>query len=198
MHVHKILVVIFFCFLGQGTFAQNTVNAVTVSGKYRKFALYGGVGPSYFINNLVLGKKDVSNFKYAFTLQGMWEPQNSFVSLGLETGYYRLYTVKSTNPKGDISNSTVPIMFVAGMKFSKKFYAYWSMGQSITFNKVSNTDSNYNFNNSVWSVADFAATFQYRLVQKERISYDVELKGFYSSKYENATIALLFIVGFKL
>jgi hypothetical protein len=196
MRIHKKLVVIFSCFLALGSYAQNADNGVT--GKYRKFALYGGVGPSYFFNNLKILKDDVSNFKYAFSLRGMWEPPNSFVSLGLETGYYRLYTVKSTTPKGDVSNSTVPILFVAGMKFSQKFYAFWSMGQSITFNKVSNTDSSYNFNNSVWSVADFAATFGYRLVQKERISYNVELKGFYSSKYENATIALLFIVGFKL
>jgi hypothetical protein len=198
MRIYKTLIVIFSCLIVLDSYAQNTVNAVTVSGKYRKFALYGGVGPSYFINNLKILKDDVSNFKYAFSLKGMWEPQNSVVSLGIETGYYRLYTVKSTNPKGDVSNSTVPIMFVAGMKFSKRFYAYWSMGQSITFNKVSNTDSAYNFNNSVWSVADFAATFDYRIAQKERISYEVELKGFYSSKYENATIALLFIVGFKL
>jgi hypothetical protein len=198
MRIYKTLIVIFSCFFALGTYAQNGVTGVTVTGKYRKFAIYGGVGPSYFFNNLVIAKNDVSNFKYAFSLRAVWEPQNSFVSLGLETGYYRLYTVKSTTPRADISNSTIPIMFVTGMKFSNKFYAYWSMGQSITFNKVSNTDSAYDFNNSVWSVADFAATFGWRLVQKERISYDVELKGFYSSKYENTTIALLFIVGFKL
>ncbi len=72
------------------------------------------------------------------------------------------------------------------------------MGQSITFNKVSNTDSSYNYNANTWSFSDFSATFGYRLVQKPTISYAVELKGFYSSNYENATIALLFIVGFKL
>jgi hypothetical protein len=84
------------------------------------------------------------------------------------------------------------------MKFSKQFYANWGMGQSITFNKVTNTDSSFNYNNNTWSFADFAATIGYRLVQKQKISYNVELKGFYSSNQENATIALLFIVGFKL
>jgi hypothetical protein len=130
----------------------------------------------------------------------MWEPQHSFVALGIETGYYRLYSVKSRapQPKADITNSSVPIMFDISMKFSKKFYANWGMGQSITFNKVSNTDSSFNYNANTWSFSDFTATFGYRFKQRRNISYAAELKGFYSSKYQNATIALLFIVGFKL
>jgi hypothetical protein len=38
----------------------------------------------------------------------------------------------------------------------------------------------------------------YRFITKPRISYAVETKFFYSSLNEDATIALLFIVGFKL
>ena len=78
----------------------------------------------------------------------MWEPQHSFWRLGFETGYYRIYSVKSTNPKGDVTNSAIPLMFVASMKFSKKIYVNWSMGQSLNYNKISNTDSAYNFNSS--------------------------------------------------
>ena len=168
------------------------------TGPYHKFSVYAGVGPSYFFNNLVAAKDDVSSFKYAISARVMWEPKHSFVALGFETGYYRLYSVKSSLPKADVTNSSVPLFFVVSMKFSKKFYANWSMGQSITFNKVSNTDSSYNYNAKTWSLSDFSATFGYRFVQKPKISYAAEIKGFYSSGYENATIAVLFIVGFKL
>jgi hypothetical protein len=197
MRIHKIIIVISFCFLTGSSFAQNGEGE---TGQYHKFSVYAGAGPSYFINNLVILKDQVNNFQYAVSARLMWEPQHSFVALGFETGYYRLYTVTSTypNPKADVSNSSVPLMFVVSMKFSKKFYANWAMGQSITFNKVSNTDSSYNFNANTWSLSDFSATFGYRFVQKPKISYSAELKGYYSSGYENATIALLFIVGFRL
>jgi len=195
MRIHKLIIAVSFSLITGRSLAQNGEGE---TGKYHKFSLYAGAGPSYFINNLVILKDDVSNFKYAISARVMWEPQHSFVALGFETGYYRLYSVKSTQPKGDVTNSSVPLMFVVSMKFSKKFYANWAMGQSITFNKVSNTDSSYNFNANTWSLSDFSATFGYRFVQKPKISYAAELKGYYSSGYENATIALLFIVGFKL
>jgi hypothetical protein len=195
MRIHKLLIAILFCFITGKSFAQNGEG---YTGKYKKFAIYAGAGPSYFFNNLVILKDDVSSFKYAISARFMWEPQHSFVALGFETGYYNLYSAKSTNPKGDVSNTSVPLLFVASMKFSKKFYANWSMGQSLNYNNISNTDSAYNFNSSYLSPADFAVTLGYRFVQKPTISYAAELKGFYSSKYDNETIAILFIVGFRL
>jgi hypothetical protein len=197
MRIYKLLIAGSLSLMTGRSLAQNGEGE---TGKYHKFSIYAGAGPSYFFNNLVISKNDVSSFKYAISARLMWEPQHSFVALGFETGYYRLYSVKSRppEPKADITNSSVPLLFDVSMKFSKKFYANWGMGQSITFNKVSNTDSSYNFNANTWSFSDFTATFGYRLVQKTNISYSAELKGFYSSKYQNATIALLFIVGFKL
>jgi len=198
MRIHKLIIAVFLGLMTGRSMAQNGEGE---TGKYHKFSVYAGAGPSYFINNLVILKDEVSNFKYAISARFMWEPQHSFVALGFETGYYRLYSVKSRSPqpKADITNSSVPLMFVVSMKFSKKFYANWAMGQSVTFNNVSNTDSSqYKFDAKTWSLSDFSATFGYRFAQKPKISYAVELKGYYSSGYENATIALLFIVGFKL
>ena len=195
MRIHKLLIALLFCFVTGQSFAQNGEGE---SGKYHKFAIYAGAGPSYFLNNLVILKDGVSSFKYAISARIMWEPQHSFVSLGFETGYYRLYSVKSTDPKGDVTNSAVPLLFVASMKFSKKIYVNWSMGQSLNYNKISNTDSAYNFNSHYLSPADFAVTVGYKFVQKPTISYAAEVKGFYSSKYDNETIAILFIVGFRL
>ena len=195
MRIYKLLIALIFCFVTVRSIAQNGEGE---TGKYHKFSVYAGAGPSYFFNNLVILKDGVSSFKYAISARFMWEPRHSFVSLGFETGYYRLYSVKSTNPKGDVTNSAVPLMFVASMKFSKKIYVNWSMGQSLNYNKISNTDSAYNFNSSYLSSADFAVTVGYRFVQKPTISYAAEVKGFYSSKYDNETIAILFIVGFRL
>ena len=195
MRIHKIILAFSFCFIAGRTIAQNGEG---VTGKYRAFAVYAGAGPSLFLNNLVILKDDVKPFKYAISARVMWEPEHSFVSIGIETGYFRLYSVHSSQPKADITNSAIPLQFVIGMKFSQRFYATWAMGQSFTINKVSNTDSAYNFNNTVASLADFSATIGYKFAIKPKISYAAEIKGFYSSKYQNEMIALLFIVGFKL
>ncbi|HEY2649163.1 MAG TPA: hypothetical protein VGI38_08205, partial [Puia sp.] len=136
MRIHTLILAISFCLISGITLAQNGEGE---TGPYHKFSVYAGAGPSYFFNNLVTSKDDVSSFKYAISARLMWEPQHSFVALGFETGYYRLYTVSSSQPKADVSNSAVPLLFVVSMKFSKQFYANWGMGQSITFNKVSNT-----------------------------------------------------------
>jgi len=199
MRIHKIIIAVSICFVAVRSMAQSEQPV-----KYRKFSLYAGAGPSYFINNLITFKNDVNSFNYAFSFRAMWEPQHSFVSLGIETGYYRLYTVNSTvNTNGGTYNATVknyavPIQLCVSMKFSKNVYANWSMGQSFLTSKVSAPGSTNNFNSSAVSLSDLSATIGYRFIQKERISYAAELKGFYSAAYDNTTISLLFIVGFKL
>jgi hypothetical protein len=196
MRIHKLIIVFSICLIGSRSMAQTGQAAPE---KYRKFAIYAGVGPSYFFNNLVAFKNDVNAFNYAASFRVMWEPQHSFLSLGLESGYYRLYTVKTTQPRdAKVINTAIPLQFVVSMKFSKKLYADWSMGQSFLYNKVEVSGSTDNFNASATSLADFSATVGYRFIQKARISYAAEFKGYYSSSYANGTIALLFIVGFRL
>jgi hypothetical protein len=196
MRIRNLIIIVSTCLIASQSFAQNDEGQYA---KYRHFAIYAGVGPSYFFNNLVAFKQDVNTLGYEFSFRFMWEPRGSFLSLGFETGYYRIYSASSTQPiNAKVTNSEVPLQFVVSMKFSKQIYASWSMGQSIQYNKVSAPDNPNNFNNHITSLADFTATFGYRFVQKERISYAAEFKGYYSSAYANGTIALVFIVGFRL
>jgi hypothetical protein len=199
MRIHRLIFILCMSLLAGRSMAQSDQME-----KYRKFAVYAGVGPSYFFNNLVAFKNDVNSFNYAISARVMWEPEHSFLSLGFETGYYRIYTANSTvtvngaSTNAHVSNSSVPLQFVVSMKFSKQIYADWAMGQSITFNQVDAQGVQTNHDATTWSLADFSATIGYRFIQKARISYAAEFKGFYSSSYANGTIALLFIVGYRL
>jgi hypothetical protein len=199
MRIRKSLITAAICFIALHSMAQSDQPE-----KYRKFSLYAGVGPSYFFNNLTVFKNDVNCFNYSFSFRAMWEPRHSFLSLGIETGYYRLYTVSSTVTNGTqttnatVKNSSIPIQLCVSMKFSPKLYANWSMGQSILISSVNAPGTTGNFNSHSTSLSDFSATLGYRFIQKARISYAAEFKGYYSSSYANGTIALLFIVGFKL
>lgn len=203
MRIRNLIIILSACLVVNRSFAQTQEKSAE---KYRPFSIYVGAGPSYFFNNVVAFKNDVNPWGYEFSARFMWEPRNSFLSLGFETGYFRIYSATSTvmssvSPQpisAKVTNSEVPLLFIVSMKFSKEFYASWSMGQSIQYNVVDAQNNPYNFNNHITSLADFAATVGYRFKQKERISYAVECKGFYSSQYANGTIAVLFIVGFKL
>src|SRR4051794_22074063 len=98
--------------------AQSTVS---VPEKYHPFTLYVGAGPNYYFNNLVLAKDKVNEVNYSIVGRLMWEPKHK-LSLGVETGYLRLYHIKSSSSaNGDlrIVNVAIPIQIVISMKFWK-------------------------------------------------------------------------------
>ncbi len=91
MHIRNLIIAASTCLIASRSLAQNDEGQYT---KYRHFAIYAGVGPSYFFNNLTTFKDDVNPWGYEFSFRFMWEPKGSFVSLGFETGYYRIYSVE--------------------------------------------------------------------------------------------------------
>jgi hypothetical protein len=167
--------------------------------KYR-FTFYAGVGPNFYLNNLVLAKDKVNEFNYSFVGRIMWEPAHN-LSLGIESGYNRLYSVSAELPPPHgsvhIVNVAIPIQIVVSMKFFKNYYANFSMGQSILLNKV-NTTENGSFNATTVSLGDFGATIGYRRLVNDRIYIGAEIKGYYSSKLQDRNIALVFLGGFRL
>jgi hypothetical protein len=124
----------------------------------------------------------------------MWEPEYR-LSIGLESGYNRLYTIHT--PDVHIINSSVPIQVVVSMKFLKSFYGNFSYGRSIMVNKVSS--ANYgNFDATAVSLADVTLTVGYRRKLNEKISLGTELKFYYASKANDENLALVFMCGYRL
>ncbi len=171
----------------------------SVSGKKHRWAVYGGIGPNYYFNNLEKAKDKVTELNYSFVARLMWEPEY-FLSLGFETGYNRLYSISGTGPVlGDVSivNVAIPIQLVVSMKFSKNIYGSFNVGQAILLNNVS-TQFKGNFDASVLSLGDFAATVGYRKDISERFTMGTELKFYYSGKLDDRNVALLFMAGYRL
>jgi hypothetical protein len=170
--------------------------------KKHRFSIYAGMGPSFYFNNLEVSKQYVREFNFAFVTRFMWEPENN-LSLGLETGYNGLYSIKE-NPtvvsQVKISNAAIPIQLVISMKFLQDFYGSFTMGQSILLNKVytktplgeqRSTASNL-------SLGDFGLAAGYKKSISPRVYLGAELKGFYSSKLDDKNLGLVFLTGFKL
>lgn len=197
MTFHKILVGILICSVALAEVDAQTIDAAPV--KKHRWTVYGGIGPNYYMNNLELAKNRVTELNYSFVARLMWEPEY-FLSLGFETGYNRLYSLSGDLPgAGHISivNVAIPIQVVISMKFLKNYYCNFNMGQAILLNNVS-TENAGNFDASVVSLGDFAATIGYRRDISERFMLGTELKGYYSAKLDDRNLALLFMAGYRL
>jgi hypothetical protein len=181
-------------FLGLQAVAQESTPAPVVK---RRFAVYVGAGPNYFFNNVVTGKNLVNEWNYAVVAKVMWEPEH-FLSLGLESGYNRLYTANSSGTvNAHIVNSAIPIHISMALKLVKAFYFDLSLGTSLLQSKV-DTDVYGNFDGSSISLADFSGALEYRLPTRGRFQFSFGPKFFYSSHTNDKTLALLFLVGYKL
>jgi hypothetical protein len=194
MNFFKVISGILICFFALSLSAQTTADKKV---KNHKFTLYGGVGPNVYFNNLVLGKKYVNELNYSFAGRFMWEPEH-LLSLGIESGYYRLYSL-SFGGQSDviITNSAIPIQLVICMKFLKAFYFNFASGQSILINKVSNYNGG-EINSSTLSLGDFAGSIGYRRELVNRVTLGAEFKFFYASKLNDKNLALLFMIGYNI
>ncbi|HEY2583088.1 MAG TPA: hypothetical protein VGI43_14855 [Mucilaginibacter sp.] len=193
MNLKKIIIGVLV--IGCSTQAIAQTNNSSQSEEHH-FAFYGGLGPNFYFNNLVVGKNLVNEFNYSIVGRFMWEPGH-LLSLGIETGYYRLYTLDTPLPtQAHIANSAIPLQIVVSMKFLKAFYFNLSMGQSILLNRV-NSETFGNFDANKVSVADFTGTLGYRRPLNNRFFIGAEAKYFYSSSFVDENIALVFVGGIR-
>ncbi len=194
--LYKIFTAIFFCCFAIKGMSQ-TKDAK--STKVHHFTFYAGVGPNYYFNNLVLAKQKVNELNYSFVGRLMWEPKYN-LSLGIESGYNRLYSVDADlpAPQGNVHivNVAIPIRIVVCMKFIQNFYASFNMGQSVLLNKVHSSEYG-NFDASSISLGDFGLDIGYKRLINDRIYLGSEIKGTYSSKLQDKNIALVFFAGFR-
>ena len=185
---------ILVCFFSVDVHAQKDS---TAAKPRRRWAVYAGIGPNVYFNNLELARNQVNVVNYSVVARIMWEPEH-FLSLGLESGYYRLYTVK-TPEAGNvfISNSAIPIQIVVSMKFLKSFYFNGSLGQSILLNEA-HSQSYGNFDARTVSLGDFTTTLGYRHpLMGDHFSIGAETKFFYSGRANDCSLALVFVGGYR-
>jgi len=166
--------------------------------KKNKFAFYAGVGPSYYFNNLAVSQKYVNPWNYSVTGRLMWQPGH-LLSLGIESGYYRLYTDNfSSQSFGNtrITNIAIPIQIVVSTSLLKNYYVDFSMGQTRFINQVDNSSLG-KINTGSWSFADFGVAAGYKHVFKSGIFIGAETKFFHSTKYKDSNMSLMFMTGFN-
>ncbi len=186
----KVFCVVLFCFWCSSAWGQDAVP------KRHRFAVYGGIGPNYYFNNLVKFNSQVNEVNYSFVARFMWEPEH-LLMLGFEAGYYRLYSINFNGPaKTSIRNSAIPFQLVVGIKFARSFYYNFGIGRSLLINDIS-TKADGDYDASVLSLADFTNTLGYKKKFNDRWSLSSELKLYYASKASDMNLALAFVAGYS-
>ena len=125
----------------------------------------------------------------------MWEPEHH-LSLGIESGYYCLYTVNFDELSDlEISNYAIPIQLTISMKLLKTFYFSFSSGPTILVNKVI-TSNGERVDASTMSLGDFSSALGYKHRINQHFTLSAETKFFFASKLDDKNIALIFLLGY--
>jgi len=184
----RFLIGLLICLFSVNARAQS----VSRDRKNRHWVFYGGIGPNLYFNNLILAKDQVNVLNYSCVGRMMWEPEYR-LSIGLESGYNRLYTIHTSDVH--IINSSIPIQAVVSIKFLKSFYGNFSYGRSILVNKVS-SGTYGNLDATAVSLADVTLTVGYKRKLNERISVGAEAKFYHASKANDQNLAFVLMGGY--
>jgi hypothetical protein len=163
-----------------------------------RFSVYSTAGPNYFLNNFHQFRKKVNTVDYNISFRIVWEPSYR-LSLGLKTGYYKIYTVSLTGGKANahFDLSAIPIQLWVKTKVSKHLYAFFGMGPSLCLNtmKANNGES---IHASFLSYADVSTGFGYQRSINRKLSLGGEFEFFHSSKSAENLITMALVAGWKL
>jgi len=98
-----------------------------------------GAGYSYYLTDMEYN--DLNKNGFAGTLRFMWNPEH-LLSVGLETGYYYLYSIRVEDMNTEFGNSkfsasmiAVPVYFVIKMKITDRIRILGGSGTYLLFNR---------------------------------------------------------------
>jgi len=154
------IILIFVSFFGIAVHSQKN-DSLTV--KRNHYSLSLGTGWSHYINSLEIGKDEARINSLGVSLKFFWEPEHR-LSLGLETGFYRLYRVSSksySDISGQASMSAIPFLLTVRMRVVDHLYLSTGAGLALMLNKVSGIGQSVN--STIWSLSNyqFSASYLY-------------------------------------
>ena len=173
----QIILLLFILFLFPAVYAGKK-DSTKVSLNH--YSLTIGAGWTHYINSLEIGKDNASIDFAGVSLKFFWEPEHR-LSLGLESGFYRLYKVKSktyTDVTGQASMSVIPLLLTVRMRIVDHFYLSAGAGLAAMFNKVTGIDQE--ITSTVWSLSNyqFSGSYIYPLGKHWRVGGEVKVFNF--------------------
>ncbi|MFZ4521794.1 MAG: outer membrane protein [Bacteroidales bacterium] len=166
-------------FLAPGVSAQEPANPGP-GEKINHYSLAIGLGWVHYINTLDIGADLATINSPGLSLRFFWEPEHR-LSLGLETGFYRLYKVKSGTDaptSGFATMSAMPLLLAARMRIVDRFYLSAGAGLAAMFNKVSGIDHTISSTIISFSNFQFSASYIYPLSKHWQVGGELKFLNY--------------------
>ena len=111
----------------------------SVKVKLNHYSLTIGTGWTHYFNNLENGDKDLHEDFAGVSFRFYWEPEH-LLSLGLETGYYKLFKGTyelNADTTAEVNRTVVPLLLLVRMRIVDHVYLGAGFGLALLNNKVS-------------------------------------------------------------
>jgi hypothetical protein len=193
--VRKTLFVLFLFVFSIAAIAQKSDS---VKVRLNHYSLTVGLGWSHYINSLENGDQQIRQDFAGVSLKFFWEPEHR-LSLGLESGYYRLFKVENqitSDISAKVDRNVVPLLLLVRMRIVDNFHLGAGMGLSLITNTASGGDQK--ITTKIWSLSnyEFSGSYIYPLSDHWRVGG--ELKVFNFGKFEDWMYSLQVLCAVRL
>ena len=151
----------------------------SLNGKLAHYSLSIGTGWTHYFNNLEYGDENILTDFGGVSFRFFWEPEYR-LSLGLESGYYKLFNVKGQLTP-DISlesdRSVIPVLLLVRMRIVNYFYLGTGFGPALITNKSSGESQQVI--TKTWSVSDYQLSASYIYSLNTHLRLGGEMKLYY-------------------
>jgi len=160
---------------------------------------YLGAGYARFITDLELDGLNKNGF--TGTIRVMWEPEH-LLSVGLETGYLRLYSFEQTNLATDFgtadvssSLSAVPIRATFSMRIVESVRLTLGLGGFLLFSRVTTPDNETSA--TQYSIGGFIAASYMKNVG-DNLALGGEVQYSLINKIQDNTLGIQLVLAYRL
>lgn len=155
-----------------------------------------GGGWTHYYNSLVIGHSSAKNNFLGGSLRIMWEPEHR-LSIGVETGYYKLYSVTlQPGDGGTASLVVVPLMTIIRMRIVNGFYLTGGTGIAFLKSEVNGPRNSDSKSTGIsYSNVQLSGLYLHRIT--EQFSIGGELKFIWISKTEDFIHSLQAVFSYR-
>jgi hypothetical protein len=184
----KKLVILFFVMTTAGA-----VRGQTMDSTLRMSAMVG-IGWTHYYNRLVIGHEGLKNNFLGTSFRLMWEPEHR-LSVGIETGYYKLYDATLQPGNGMSSLSIIPLMASFRMRILKELFITGATGIALLRSELNSPSGSTKSQAISYSDVQVSALYLHSL--SEQLSVGGELKFLWIDKTDDAASGLQAVVRWR-
>lgn len=191
----KITLSLIFMALIVGSYAQNSEGTKV---KLNHYSFTIGAGWTHYIDNLDYGNDNLKNNYLGVSGKFFWEPEYR-LSLGLETGYYKLFHATqevTADTSVYFDRMVVPFLLLARMRIIDHFYLGVGMGIAVVTNKTEAFNHNVTTKMNSLSNFELSASYVHPLTQHWLIGG--EAKCYHYAGLNDWMYSIQATLGFKL